>query len=184
MTAILILAGVAVVIVATVVLVAVPVRHVEAVAESFTWRRSVRIGTRVWVKKRSRRKPRTSNETRNLVVQNADDPKKVRYLYEERVWRYTRTASASGSDQETVHDPQYTLIANQEARGKQASYQARFFSERDGHYTARVRFAYWKSLRAGATYRLGRNAFGRVRTVKPARSAAGQRTPQSAQQDP
>ena len=76
MAAIFILAGVAAVIVVVIVLVAVPVRHVEAVAASFTWRRSVRIGTRVWVKRRSRRKPRTSNEVRNLVVQNADDPRK------------------------------------------------------------------------------------------------------------
>jgi hypothetical protein len=118
-----------------------------------------------------------------LRVQNANYPKRVRYLYEERVWRYTRTVSASGSGQGTVHDPQYTLMGNEEARGKQESYQARFFSERDGYYTARVRFAQWQSLRAAATYRLGCNAFGRVRTVKPARPAPEQRTPESVQRD-
>lgn len=183
MAAIFILAGVAAVVVVVIVLVAVPVRHVEAVATSFAWRRSVRIGTRVWVKRRSRRKPRTSNEVRNLVVQNADDPKELRYTYQERVWRYARTVSDSGSGQDTVRDPQYTLMGNQEARGKQESYEARFFSERDGYYRARIRFAQWKSLQAGATYRLGRSAFGRVRTVKPVRPTPKQRSPESAQRD-
>jgi len=183
MAAIFILAGVAAVIVAVIVLVTVPVRHVEAVARSFTWRRSVRIGTRVWVKRRSRRQPRTANEVRNLKAHNADNPKKLRYTYEERVWRHTRTVSDSGSGQETVRDPRYTLTGNEEVRGKPESYEARFLSEQDGSYTARIPFARWQALQAGVTYRLGCNAFGRVRTVKRVASAPRPGTPASAQRD-
>lgn len=122
MTAIFILAGVAAVIIAVIVLITVPVRHVEAVARSFTWRRSVRIGTRVWVKRRSRRPPRTANQIRNLKTHKPTTPKKLRYTYEERVWRHTRIVSDSGSGQETVRDPRYTLMGNEEVGGKPESY--------------------------------------------------------------
>jgi hypothetical protein len=183
MTAILILIGVGVVIIAVIVLVTVPVTHVEAVARGLTWRRSVRIGTRVWVKRRSRRKPRTLNEVQSVKIQNPDDPKKLRYTYEERIWRYTRSVSASGSSQETVHDPEYTLAGNEEARGKRESYEADFISEQGYRYSAKIRFTQWKSLKAGAPYRLGRNTFGRVRTVGPARPAPKTRSPEPAQRD-
>jgi hypothetical protein len=49
---ILILDRIVVVVIGTIVLVAVPVRHVEAVARDLPWRRSVDIGTRVWVRHR------------------------------------------------------------------------------------------------------------------------------------
>ena len=44
-------------IIAAIVLLAVPVRHAEAVANGFSWHWSVRVGTRVWVGKKSKRKP-------------------------------------------------------------------------------------------------------------------------------
>ena len=57
MTAVLVLIGIVVVIIAAIVLLAVPVRHAEAVANGFSWHWSVRVGTRVWVGKKSKRKP-------------------------------------------------------------------------------------------------------------------------------
>jgi hypothetical protein len=48
MTAVLVLTGIVVVIIAAIVLLAVPVRHAEAVANGFSWHWSVRVGTRVW----------------------------------------------------------------------------------------------------------------------------------------
>jgi len=50
-TIILILVGIVIVINRHDVLVTLPVRQVEAVARGFTWRRSARIGMRVWVRK-------------------------------------------------------------------------------------------------------------------------------------
>jgi len=82
MTAILILVGIVVVVIGTVVLVMVPVRHAEAVARAFPWSRSVRIGRRAWVKQKSRRQPKPSVDIRNVKVQNADDPDKIHYIYE------------------------------------------------------------------------------------------------------
>jgi hypothetical protein len=183
MTAILILVGIVVVIIGTIVLVTVPVKHVEAVARDFPWRRSVRIGTRMWVKKKSKRQPKTSIDIRNVKVQNADDPDKLHYTYEERVWRNMRSVPVSGWSQATVRDPKYTLVRDEEVRGRSELYEAKFVSEEGRHYSAKIRFAQWKLLKEGAKYQLGRNTFGRVRTIKPAKSAINQRPSGRVQRD-
>jgi len=180
---ILILVGIAVIIIGTIFLVTMPVRHVQAVARDLRWRTSVRIGTRVWVRKKSKRRPRPSIDIRNVEVQNADDPDKLRYTYEKRTWRNMRSVSASGSSRETVREPEYTLGRDEEVRGRSALYKARFVAEEGGSYSAQVRFARWKLLNEGAKYRLGRNAFGRVRTIKPAKPAADERLAERAQPD-
>jgi hypothetical protein len=171
MTAILILVGVVVVIIGTIGLVTVPVKHVDAVARGFPWRRSVRIGMRVWVKKKSKRQPKASIDIRNVKVQNANDPNKIRYTYEKRVWRNMRSATASGLSQATVRDPQYTLGRDEEVRGRSKSYEAKFVSKDGRRYSAKIQFTQWKALKEGAKYELGRNMFGRVRTIRPAKHA-------------
>lgn len=175
MTAILILIGIVVVIIAVIALVTVPVKHVEAVARGFSWRRIVHIGRRVWVKKKSKRQPKPSADIQNVEVQHPDDPGKLYYIYEERVWRNMRSVPASGRREEPVRDPQYTLGRDEEVRRKTDSYEARFHSEDGTRYSAQIRFAQWKSLKEGTRYRLGSNTFGDIRTVKPAKSAVGQR---------
>jgi hypothetical protein len=180
MTAILILVGIVVAAIGTIVLVTVPVKHVEAVARDFPWRRSVRIGTRVWVKKRSKRQPKASINTRNVEVQNADDPNKLHYSYEKRVWRNMRSVPASGWRQATVRDPQYSLGRDEEVRGRSELYEAKFVSEEGRRYSAKVRFAQWKVLKEGVKYQLGRNTFGHVRTIKP---AINQRPPERVQRE-
>jgi len=176
MTPILILVGVVVVVIGTIVLVTVPVRHAEAIARDFPWRRSVYIGTRTWVKKKSRRQPKTSSDIRNVQVQNANVPDKLHYTYEKRVWRNMRSIPASGRGQESVRDPLYTLGRDEAVRRRTQSYQASFLSEDGRRYSAKVRFAQWRLLKKGRKYRLGRNTFGHVRTIKPARPAVKQRT--------
>lgn len=172
MTAILILILIAVVIVTAIVLFTMPFRHMEAVAREFRWRRSVDIGKRVWITKKSKGRPRTSADVRNVEPHNADDPKKLYYTYEKRVWRDMRTVPRAGWSQETVADPEYVLGKDEQVRRKSEWYQAKFVSEIGTPYLAKVRFERWKSLRNGTTYRLGRNTFGNVRTVKPARATA------------
>ncbi len=180
--AIIILAGIVVVVIGTIVLITVPVRHVEAVARDFTWRRRVDIGTRVWVKRKSKRQPKSSADIRNVETRNADDPDKLHYTYEERVWRNMRSVPASGRGQVTVRDPVYVLGRDEEVRRRSKSYQARFVSEDGSSYSAKVRFERWKLLKDGAKYQLGRNTFGHVRTIKPARPAVDRRPPERAQQ--
>lgn len=182
MTAILI--GIVVVIIAVIVLVTVPVKHAEAVARDFSWRRIVHIGRRVWVKKKSKRKPKPSVDIRNVEVQHPEDPRKLYYSYEERVWRNMRSIPASGRREEPARDPPYTLGSDEEVRRRTDSYKARFLSEDGRHYSAQVRFAKWKLLKEGTRYRLGSNTFGHIRTVKPAKSVAGQRPPERARRDP
>lgn len=171
MTAIFILAGIAVVIIGTIVLVTVPVTHAEVVARGFPWRKSVHIGARVWVKKKSKRRPKPSADVRSVEVHNADDPKKIRYTYEQRLWRDMRSVHASGRGQENVRDPEYTLAGNEEVRRRTELYEAEFVSGEGGRYCAKVRVAQWRLLTEGAKYRLGRNSFGYVRTIKPAKPA-------------
>jgi|ERR1700689_1082867 hypothetical protein len=183
MTAIVIFVGIVAVVISTFVLVVVPVRHVDAVARDFPWRRSVRIGTRAWVRKGSKRQPKASIDIRNVRIQNADDPKKRRYTYEARVWRNMRRVTASGLSHATVRDPEYELGRNEEVRGKEALYQARFVSEESRHYSAKMRLTRWTSLKAGRKYRLGRNTFGRVRTIKPAKPAIKRHPSEHAQGD-
>lgn len=183
MTAILILIGIGVVIIAVIVMVTVPVKHVEAVARDFSWRRMVHIGRHVWVKKKSKRQPKPSADIQNVKVQYPDDPGKLCYLYEQRVWRNMRSVPASGRREEPVRDPRYTLGRDEEVRNRTDSYKAAFLSEDGTRYSAQVRFTQWKALRKGTRYRLGSNAFGRIRTVKPARSPS-QRPPERARRDP
>lgn len=169
MTAILVLIGIGVVIVAAIVLVAVPVKHADGVAKDFYWRRSVHIGTRAWVMRKSKRRPRSSADVRNVEVHNADEADKLHHTYEQRVWRNMRTVPTSGHGQESVRDPLYTLGKDEAVRRSSALYQATFVSETGTRYDAKVKFARWKSLTKGKNYRLGRNTFGRVRTITPGR---------------
>lgn len=174
MTATLIFIGVATAIVVVIALITVPVTHVEGVSSSFYWRRIVHIGRRVWIQKKSKRKPGSSADIRNVEVRNADDPDNLHYTYEKRVWRNMRTVPVTGRKQETVRNPAYTLGRDEQVRRKTESYEAAFVSEEGARYSAKVRFAQWKSLNEGATYRLGRNVFGKVRTVSPAKRAVNQ----------
>lgn len=178
MTAILILVGIVVVITGAIVLVTVPVKHAEAVARDFPWRRRVHIGTRVWVTKKSKRQPKPSIDIRNVKVQKPDNPDKLHYTYEARVWRNMRSVPASGRSQETVRDPQYTLRTDEEVRRRSESYEANFVSEEGRRYSAKVRFPQWKLLEEGTKYRLGRNTFGRVRTIKAPKPAKPADNPQ------
>jgi hypothetical protein len=129
----------------------------------------------VWVKKKSKRQPKASIDIRNVKVQNANDPNKIRYTYEKRVWRNMRSATASGLSQATVRDPQYTLGRDEEVRGRSKSYEAKFVSKDGRRYSAKIQFTQWKVLKEGAKYELGRNMFGRVRTIKPAKRAINRR---------
>jgi len=90
-----------------------------------------------------------------------------------------RSVSVSGRSQETVRDPQYILRGDEEVRRRSESYQAEFVSDEGRHYSAKVRFARWRLLNKGASYRLGRSTFGRVRTIQPAKPAVIQ-SPRSA----
>ena len=170
--------------IAAIVLVTVPVRHEEAVTREFHWRRSVDIGKRVWVTKKSRRRPRTTADVRNVAAHNADDPKKLYHTYEKRVWKDMHTVPRAGRGHETVQDPAYTLAMDEQVRRRNELYKAKFVSEIGTPYWAKVRFARWKMLEEGTKYRLGRNTFGGVRTIKPAKATAykppterGQRNP-------
>ena len=143
---IIILAGIVVVVIGTIVLITVPVRHVEAVARDFTWRRRVDIGTRVWVKRKSKRQPKSSPDIRNVETRNADDPDKLHYTYEERVWRNMRSVLASGRGQANVRDPVYVLGRDEEVRGRSKSYEAKFVSKDGRRYSAKIQFTQWKVL--------------------------------------
>jgi hypothetical protein len=166
--AILVLVGVIVVVIAAIVLFAAPVRHAEAAVTGFSWRWRVRIGTRVWEQRKSKRMP-SRGEIRGVQIQHADDPDKRHYTYEQRVWRKMRSPEVSGGRQDTVQRPVYQLRMNEEVRDERQWYKATFTSEAGRRYTARLPVHQWKSLTKGSTYRLGRNTFGAVRTVKPKR---------------
>ena len=167
MTAIMIFVGIVAVLIAVIVLAAVPVRHAEAVASGFTWYRSVQIDGLVWVKRKSRQKP--SGEVRNLKVRHAYDDDRRRYTYQTREWRKKRTVSDSGRSQASARWPQYELGKDEKFRERHESYTATFTSEDGRDYTANVPFDRWESLEEGAGYRLGRSAFGSVRTFTPVR---------------
>jgi hypothetical protein len=166
---ILVLAGVAVVAVA--VLFLVPLRHAESEAREFPWRWRMRVGTPTWVGRRSKRLP--SGNIRYVVMYNDENPKKRYYSYEKRVWRNIRSIETSGWSQDTVRSPQYQLRNGEEVRRERQSYKAKFASEDGRYYLAKIRLEKWKSLEKGRAYRLGRNTFGSVRTVKPV-AAIGQ----------
>ena len=166
--AILILISIVALIIATIVLVTVPVRHVDAVASGFYWQRTAYLATAVWIRKKTKQEPRPSAGIRNVEVQFPEDPEKRRYTYEKRVWRRRRSSPASGSDQRNVHDPHYTLARNEEKIRESELYRASFVADTGVRYSASLSYAKWRMLRKGQNYRLGRNSFGQVRTVKPA----------------
>jgi hypothetical protein len=117
MTAIFVLVGIVALVIAVIVLVAAPLRRGEAVARAFAWRRSVRIGTRVWVKRESKRNP--SGVVRNVRVQNGGDAGRRRYTYEEQVWRNMGTVVASGRSTTDVLWPRYVLGKDEEGPGEE-----------------------------------------------------------------
>jgi hypothetical protein len=172
MTAVLVLIGIVVVIIAAIVLLAVPVRHAEAVANEFSWHWSVRVGTRVWVGKKSKRTP--SGQVRYLQVHNTGDADDRYYTYEKRVWRNKRRVKDSGQSQASLRMPGSVLRGEEQIRGTREWYKVAFASEEGRRYTAKVHLGKWRSLHKGVTYRLGRNVFGRVRTVKPAEAPVSQ----------
>lgn len=181
MTAVLVLIGIVVVIIAAIVLLAVPVRHAEAVANGFSWRWSVRVGTRVWASKKSKRKP--FGEVRYVQVHNAGDADNRYHTYEKRVWRNKRRVKDSGQSQASLRMPSYVLRGEEQIRGTRERYKVAFASEEGRRYTAKVHLGQWRSLQKGMTYRLGRNVFGSVRTVKPVEAAVSQGRPKQAERN-
>jgi hypothetical protein len=181
MMAVLVLTGLVVVIIAAIVLLAVPVRHAEAVANGFSWHWSVRVGTRVWVGKTSMRAP--SGKIRYLQVYSAGGTGKRHYSYEKLVWRNKRRVKDSGQSQASLRMPGDVLRGEEQIRGGREWYKVAFALQEDRRYTARVHLGKWRSLQKGVTYRLGRNVFGSVRTVKPVEAAVGQGRPKQAERN-
>jgi hypothetical protein len=178
--AVLVLIVVGVVIIGVIVMVTVPVQHLEAVATGFFWRRTVRIATAVWLQKTAKRKPARSAGIRNVRLRVNEDPDQQYYTFEKRVWRNPRVATASGDRQADVHDPTYTLLPNEQKRGTTSVYRATFTSLEHTDYTTDVRLRKWKTLQRGKNYRLGRNLFGGIRTVKLAGSSPKPKAKQKA----
>lgn len=181
MTAVLVLTGIVVVIIAAIVLLAVPVRHAEAVANGFSWHWSVRVGTRVWVGGKSKRAP--SGQVRYLEIHTAGDGGNRYYTYEKRVWRNKRRVKDSGQSQVSLRMPGHVLRGEEQIRGGREWYKVAFASEEGRSYTAKVHLGKWRSLQKGVTYRLGRNVFGSVRTVKPVEAAVVQGRPEQAERN-
>jgi hypothetical protein len=136
MTAVLVLIGIVVVIIAAIVLLAMPVRHAEAVANGFSWRWSVRLGTRVWVGKNSKRAP--SGKVRYVQVYNTGDAGKRYYTYEKRLWRNKRRVKDSGLSQAGLRMPGHVLRGEEQIRGGREWYKVAFASEEGRRYTAKV----------------------------------------------
>jgi hypothetical protein len=166
MTATLVLVVIIVAVIAAVVLLLVPIRHTEAAASRFHWNRAMQLRARRWVKRKSKREP--SGEFRNLVIRNANDPERRLYVYEQAVWRNTRRLEKSGDSQDDVQWPVYSPGPDENVRSRREVYKVTFRGEAGLHYTAKVRFARWQSLRRDQHYRLGRTVFGVVRTIRPA----------------
>ncbi len=180
MTAVLVLTGIVVVIIAAIVLLAVPVRHAEAVANGFSWHWSVRVGTRVWVGKMSKR---PSGKVRYVHIHTTGDGGKRYYTYEKRVWRNKRRVKDSGQSQASLRMPSSVLRGEEQIRGGREWYKVAFASEEGRRYTAKVHLGKWRSLQKGVTYRLGRNVFGSVRTVNPVEAAVSQGRPEQAERN-
>ena len=164
--AVIFLISVVVAVIAVIVLVIAPVRHTEAVARRFYWSRVVQPCSRRWVKRRSKKKP--TGEVRHLVVKNANDPERRRYVYEEAVWRNTQRLEKSGYSQDNVQWPMFSPRPDEKVRRRRAVYKATFTAEAGHSCTAKIRFERWQALRQDQRYRLGRNAFGRVRSIQAA----------------
>lgn len=71
---------------------------------------------RVRVKKKSKRQPRASADIRNVEVQDADDPGKLHYSYDERARRNMRNVPVLGRNQRAVRDPACTLGRDEEVQ--------------------------------------------------------------------
>jgi hypothetical protein len=181
MTAVLVLTGIVVVIIAAIVLLTVPVRHAEAVANGFSWHWSVRVGTQVWVGNHSRRPP--SGKVRYVQVYTSGGTGKRHYTYEERVWRNKRRVKDSGQSQASLRMPGSVLRGEEQIRGGREWYKVAFASEEGRGYTAKVHLGTWRSLQKGVMYRLGRNVFGSVRTVNPVEAAVSQGRPEQAERN-
>ncbi|MBV9795293.1 MAG: hypothetical protein JO016_15290 [Actinobacteria bacterium] len=151
---------------AAIVLYTLPVRHTEAQAKRFQWSRIVQISTRSWVKKKSKQEP--SGEIRNLVIKHANEPEQRSYRYEEAKWHKSRKPTKSGYGQSNLEWPAYTLRKDEKVHWRREVYQATFAAEAGRHYTKTLGFERWQTLRTDQRYRLGRNVFGRVRTIRPA----------------
>ncbi|HET7015102.1 MAG TPA: hypothetical protein VFI65_14390 [Streptosporangiaceae bacterium] len=175
-----------VVIIAVIVGVVVPVRRVDAVVSGFFWRRTLLIGTRVWVKRTSKRKP--TGDVRNVEVRNAADPERRRYTYEERVWRKMRKVEESRPTQDGVRWPLHILGKDEEIRKRKELYKVTFSSTEGRRHAKKMRrVSEWQSLRKGLKYQLGRNAFGAVVAIRPAKTEPAKTEPaktEPAEQDP
>jgi len=176
---ILVLVGIVVVVIVAIAGFTVPARHAEAVANEFSWQRTIRIAARVWVEKKSKRKP--PGEVRNVEVHNAEDADNRYYTYEKREWRNERRVKRTGRTQADVQWPPYELGMDEQVRSRREWYKATFASEEGKRYTAKVRFLRWTALEKGVKYRLGRSAFGSVRAGRaggrgwPGRAGSGGR---------
>jgi hypothetical protein len=177
MTAIFILAGIVVVVVAAIVAVTVPVRRADVAVSEFSWSRTLLIGTRVWVRRRSKRRPSSSAGTiRNVEERKGADPSRRHYTYEEQVWRKMRRVPGSGRSQGDVRWPPHVLGKDEQIRKKKQSYKVTFTSDAGRRHVKKMRhIGPWQSLQKGARYELGRNAFGAVRTINPAKTELAKR---------
>lgn len=177
MTAIFILVG-SVVVVAIVAAV-VPVRRVDASVSELSWSRTLLIGTRTWDARTSKRKPSSfSGNIRNVQVQGGDDPSRRQYTYEERAWKNMRRVPGSGRRQDDVRWPPHTLGKDEEIKKRKQSYKVTFTSTTGRRHVKRMRRAdQWQTLQKGPMYELGRNVFGAVRTINPAKTKAVRQRP-------
>lgn len=179
MTAIFILVGIAVVVIAAIAAVAVPVRRADAVVSDFSWSRTLLIGTHEWVPRTSKRKPSSFlRNIRNVEVRDGDDPSSRRYAYQEQVWRKMRRAAVAGRSQDDVRWPPHMLGKDEEIKKRKQSYKVTFTSTAGRRHVKRMRrIERWQTLRKGPKYELGRNAFGAVRTINPAKAVRAKQKP-------
>ena len=140
-----------------------PARHADAVVSGFAWRRSMKIGRRVWVKQMSTDRP--TGEVRNMEEHLGSGDRY--YTYEEQLWRPTGRVAAGGDDRESVRWPDYAFGPGEEVLKRSESYTVMFSSAEGKRYKANVDLRQWQSLEMGAECRLGRTVFGSVRAVRP-----------------
>jgi hypothetical protein len=187
MKAILILIDIVVVSAGLTLLVRVPVRYVEAVAKDFPWLRTAALATPKWVTKESDRRPAPSPDIRNVrakPVKKGDDPDRVRYTYERRRWRKKHRVPASGHSHADLREPQFVLRPNEVHRKEKDTekYEVRFVSADNRRYSKKLPVGHWRTLENDARYQLGRNVFGRVRTIDRVGPETGDQ-PEPADQD-
>jgi hypothetical protein len=178
--AILVLVCVAVLVVGITAFVTIPVKHAEVLLVDLYWKRSMQVGRSHWDKRESPRKPR--GEVRKVVDLNAGDPeKKPLWAYEERVWEGLHWIHADGHDQQYLHWPEDKKKQGEEVKNRRKLYQASFSADGAGRYAKSLSQRRWERLQQNKKYRLGLNALGSVRTVKPALPAAARRSVTRAQ---